>query len=301
VSVVILEVFLDAPSYSINIEGAQSKPLDYIPGPISIVIPTFNSSRTLTQCLNSIGNQTLACDEVIVVDRHSNDGSAQLAHEWGARVIKTSANRSEARNIGAEQTSSSAILFVDSDMVLPPTLIEECKTGLEKHDALIIPEVSVGSGFWAKCKALERRTHWGNELLEAARCFRKVAFSTLGGYNPSLEAGEDWDLQNRTKVFGLSIGRVRAQIEHDEGHIALGGILGKKFAYGKAMGEYMQANPHLGIRQVNPIRRVLAPTLAVFPEDPVHGVGVLILRSLEFTAAGMGYLRGNLVRELQRV
>jgi len=228
-----------------------------------------------------------------VVDRHSGDGSAELAHKWGAKVIETNANRSEARNIGAERTYSSAILFVDSDMVLPPTLIEECRMGLEKHDALVIPEVSVGIGFWAKCKALERLTHLGNELLEAARCFRRAAFSTLRGYNPSLEAGEDWDLQNRAKALGLSLGRVRAQIEHDEGHLTLGGILAKKYRYGKVIGEYLQANPHFGIRQANPIRRVLAPTLAVFPEDPAHGIGVLILKSLEFTAAGIGYVQGN--------
>src|SRR2546427_10295472 len=174
---------------------------------ISIVIPTYNSKAPLSRCLESIRRQTYSPKAVIVVDRFSRDGTADIAMAEGARVIETGVNRSLARNIGLENSSSDGVLFVDSDMILPHSLIEECETGLAKHDALIIPEISVGKGFWAECKAAERRTYIHNDMIEAARCFRRDALLSLGGYHPRLEAGEDWDLQIRAKAVGLSIGR----------------------------------------------------------------------------------------------
>ena len=96
----------------------------------------------------SVNNQTSQC-EVILVDNCSRDGTIEIARRNGATVIRRAANRSEARNIGFKQSSSVAVLFIDSDMILPPTLIEECEQALVSHDALLIPEISIGIGYWA--------------------------------------------------------------------------------------------------------------------------------------------------------
>ena len=188
---------------------------------ITIVIPTYKSRSTLARCLASIGHQTQSPKAVIVVDRYSRDGTAELARADHAKVIEVEVNRSRARNIGLEKSSSAGVLFVDSDMILPPSLMKECEAGLIKHHALIIPEISVGRGFWAECKAAERKTYIRNEMIEAARCFRTDALLSIGGYDPRLEAGEDWDLQIRAKAAGLSFGRTSTVIEHDEGPRAL--------------------------------------------------------------------------------
>jgi arabinofuranan 3-O-arabinosyltransferase len=183
-------------------------------------------------------------------------------------------------------------------MFLPPTLIDECESGLKEHQALVIPEVSVGSGFWAKCKAAERRQYvQGDDLVEAARCFQRDALISLGGYNTQLEAGEDWDLQSRARGARLSIGRVQAKIVHDEGDLTLSAILKKKYAYGRAIGNYLRLSPHVGAKQIDPFRRVLSPSLKVFSEDPLQGAGVLIMRTLEFASAGVGRLRGGMTRK----
>jgi glycosyltransferase involved in cell wall biosynthesis len=264
---------------------------------ISVVIPTYNSRATLSRCLASIRSQTYSPKAVIVVDRFSRDGTPDVAMAEGARVIETEVNRSLARNIGLESSSSDGVLFVDSDMILPPSLIEECETGLARHDALIIPEVSVGKGFWAECKAAERKTYIHNDMIEAARCFRKEPLLSLGAYNTRLEAGEDWDLQIRAKAAGLSIGRTTATIEHDEGEPTLLSMLRKKYFYGKMFGVYLATNPYEGLRQLNPFRRIFSPMLATLPKDPVHGVGVMILRALEFAAAGLGHVHKIIGRE----
>src|SRR5439155_642887 len=154
----------------------------------------------------------------IVVDRFSADGTSEVAMTEGAKLIETGVNRSLARNIGLEKSSSDGVLFVDSDMILPPSLIEECETGLGKYHALIIPEISVGRGYWAECKAPERKTYIHNEMIEAARCFRRDALLSLAGYNPRLERAEEWDLQKDARAGRLAAGRTAddlGKIVHD--------------------------------------------------------------------------------------
>jgi arabinofuranan 3-O-arabinosyltransferase len=189
--------------------------------------------------------------------------------------------------------SSEGVLFIDSDMILPPTLVHECETGLRKHDALIIPEKSIGSGFWAQCKAVERRNNIGDDQLEAPRCFQKSALAPLGGYSTALESGEDWDLHNRAVAASLNIGRANSAILHDEGRLSILNLLRKKYRYGKSFGRYLRANPNVGFVQVNPWRRIVRPSLRAFASTPKYGIGILVMTSLEFAAAGLGHLVGD--------
>jgi len=228
-----------------------------------------------------------------VVDHFSQDGLASFARANGATVIQSEANRSRARNIGLQNASSRGVLFVDADMILPTTLIEECESGLDEYDAMIIPEQSIGVGFWAECKAAERAMHLGDEGLEAARCFRRERLVSLGGYRPTLESGEDWDLHNRVITSLLSVGRTKSVIMHDEGHLSLPLLLKKKYRYGKSFGRYLRMNPGIGFTKINPLRRIFQPSLKAFVSTPKYGVGILAMTSLEFAAAGLGHLVGG--------
>src|SRR5438093_5972745 len=107
---------------------------------ISVVIPTHNTARTLSQCLQTVCNQTSPFAELVIVDRFSGDGTVRIARQYGARIIKTDANRSIARNMGFGRTSSPAVLFLDSDMMLPPNIVEECENEMATYDALVITE-----------------------------------------------------------------------------------------------------------------------------------------------------------------
>src|SRR5438309_11932291 len=128
---------------------------------VSVVIPTYNSARTIEQCLDSIIRQTVPPREVLVVDRFSIDCTPETAERLGAKIIRAQANRSLARNIGLKRSDSHGIIFVDSDMRLATDLISECSRGLEQYQALVIPDISFGEGSWSSCKSLTRRTYRG--------------------------------------------------------------------------------------------------------------------------------------------
>ena len=151
----------------------------------------------------------------------------------------------------------------------------------------------MGIGFWAECKAAERIMHIGDKRMEAARCFRRESLISLGGYRSTLESGEDWDLHNRAIASSLSVGRTNSVILHDEGHLSLSLLLKKKYLYGKSFGRYLRMNPGVGFTQINPLRRIVRPSLKTFASSPKYGIGILTMTCLEFAAAGLGHLVGE--------
>jgi len=255
---------------------------------ISVIIPTYNSSRTLSKCLDSVKHQSVPPQEILVVDRFSVDGTPRIGKVNGVSIIQADVNRSVARNIGLHRASSEGVLFIDADMILPLDLLQECESALEERDAVLIPEVSVGFGYWARCKSLERQLFLNSNLIEAARCFRKDRILSLGGFDPELEAGEDWYLQRRAVRAGLSFARTESKIIHDEGNLRLGTLLKKKYLYGKTMRGYLRKNPTAGLKQINPFFRILYPSIKVVSKNPSYGIGIPVMKTLEFLAAGLG-------------
>ena len=65
--------------------------------------------------------------------------------------------------------------------------------------AVIVPERTVGQGYWAKVRAFERSFYVGQDGVEAARFFRRDVFESLGGFDEVLflPGCEDWDLNLR--------------------------------------------------------------------------------------------------------
>ena len=185
---------------------------------VSVIVPTRNSEKTMEMCLGSIRRQTYPNVEIVIVDAYSCDGTRKIAEKYDPRIVTSRAYRSEARNIGVRESRGDFLLFVDSDMELGPSVVQGCVEKSEKHyDALVIPEVSSGTGFWAQCKALEKSCYLGDDTIEAARFFKRSVFQGIGGYDPELEAGEDWDLNQRIMKAGRRIGRTNTFIKHNEG------------------------------------------------------------------------------------
>jgi glycosyltransferase involved in cell wall biosynthesis len=252
---------------------------------VSVVVPTFNSERFLEKCLRSVSAQTYLRIEVVVVDNFSEDKTREIAEKCGARVVLCRAGRSRARNVGSSYANGEFVLFVDSDMELTANVVSECVARVGGgFDAVIIPEFSVGEGFWAKCRALEKECYVGDDLIEAARFFRSSVFEAVGKYDSVLEAGEDWDINQRTKKGGFEIGRINASIRHHEGKLALREAVLKKRYYGQTLQDYLIKHPSEAKQQLKIIRPAFLRNWKKLANDPIHAFGMFFMKACEFGA-----------------
>ena len=99
---------------------------------VSVVIPTYNSQRTIGICLKSVREQTYSSIEVIVMDKNSSDRTSKIAESYGAKIFKLNSERTEAKNFGVKKALGEYVCFIDSDMELTPNVIEECVNLIEK-------------------------------------------------------------------------------------------------------------------------------------------------------------------------
>jgi glycosyltransferase involved in cell wall biosynthesis len=260
---------------------------------VSVVVPMRNSAAHVVPCLESIRAQTHERIEVVAVDNHSSDGTAELVAPLADRFLVVGPERSAQRNAGALASRGDHLLFIDSDMVLEPNVVRECVEAVDADSVgrtiVVIPEVSVGKGFWARCKALERSCYVGEETIEAARCFPRAFFLELDGFDEHLPAGpEDWDLHERARLTGARVVRTSAYIQHDEGALRLKHTLAKKFHYGGSMGAYIRRHPTLARRQLLPIRPAFLRHWRRLASEPGLAAGMMFMKSLEFLAGAAG-------------
>jgi len=91
---------------------------------ISVVIPYFNSSKTIVRALESVNNQTLKATEIIVVDDNSRDKALDYFNEnlifekyKIIKIITLEENKgpANARNVGWSNSTGDFVAFLDSD------------------------------------------------------------------------------------------------------------------------------------------------------------------------------------------
>lgn len=252
---------------------------------LSVVIPTRNAGRTLASCLASLTRQDLPGVEIIVVDNGSTDETEAIARAAGARWLQVGGERSRQRNAGWRAARGPVVVFVDADMLAPVDLASACHAALSSgSEAAVIDERSVGRGFWANCRHLERTCYDDEPLVEAARAFDRRLLERVGGYDETLHAFEDWELHDRCLAAGARIGRVApaaGPLLHDEGRLRLGERARKGTYYGTALARYRD-RPGAD-RRLSPARRVAlftrhAGTLA---RSPHLAAGLVVLKAAE--------------------
>jgi glycosyltransferase involved in cell wall biosynthesis len=270
---------------------------------VSVIIPTYNSSKFLEKCLISIKNQTYDEIEIIVIDNNSTDETKQIAHKFTDKVFNYGPERSAQRNYGEKISHGENLLFIDSDMELSRNVIKSCirKLSLDENiKAIIIPEESFGIGFWAKCKSLEKSFYIGLDWMEAARFFEKDTYVLAGGYDESMISGEDWDLSQRVERIG-EVARISEYIFHDEGKISLIGTMKKKFYYARNFNLFISKsnNKDKMCKQASIKSRYklfLSNPNKLF-KNPILGLGLLFMKTCEFVFGGLGYLIGKIKRQ----
>lgn len=254
---------------------------------VSVVVPTRNESANIVRCLSSIRAQTYPDIEVILVDNFSTDATLALADGLADHAISAGPERCSQRNIGAKAARGAYVLFIDADMQLTAGVVQACvdaSTGPHSV-AVVIPEASVGSTFWARCKQFEKRAYAGNASIEAPRFFRREDFLAVGGYDGNLRAFEDWDLRARIEGRAECV-RIRDLIIHHEGAITPQSSFAKKRYYAASFAEYARKHPDEAKEQVSLARLGVLARGAL--SAPHLFLGTIILKACEYVGFRAG-------------
>ena len=93
---------------------------------VSVIIPTHNREKFISECVQSVLAQTLPAREIIIVDDGSTDATYNILRDLGFNSLSTKKtvlryffqqNRgvSSARNLGIKEARSEYIALLDSD------------------------------------------------------------------------------------------------------------------------------------------------------------------------------------------
>jgi glycosyltransferase involved in cell wall biosynthesis len=115
---------------------------------ISATIITFNEERNISRAIESLR----CCDEILVLDSGSNDRTAEIASNLGARVIEASWHGYAAqKNIAMDLAANDWIFSIDADESLSEALeaeIWQIKKAGPKFDGYTVPRLAQYMGRW---------------------------------------------------------------------------------------------------------------------------------------------------------
>jgi glycosyltransferase involved in cell wall biosynthesis len=122
---------------------------------ISIIVPVYNSEKTLMQCLDSIIGQTFSDLEILLVNDGSTDSSFQICQRYAEKdpriILINTPNRgvSRARNEGLKRARGLYIGFVDSDDWIDRDMYSLLYAGIQKNSSNCMAVVGVYARRWA--------------------------------------------------------------------------------------------------------------------------------------------------------
>jgi len=111
---------------------------------ISVIIPAYNEEKYIGKVLNSLNNQTVKADEIIVINNNSKDKTVEIAKKHDAIVIKeTKQGLIYARNKGFDSAKYEIMARCDADTEVPNDWIEKIVFNFNKQeiDALSGPVI----------------------------------------------------------------------------------------------------------------------------------------------------------------
>lgn len=187
---------------------------------VSVVVCSFNGSRTLHECLTSLMCLDYPDYEVILVNDGSTDATAKIAEEFPQIVYHYQENRglSVARNVGAELATGEIVAYTDDDCVADKDWLKYLVRAMQdqKVDAIGGPNITPPADGWvAKCIAASpgNPSHvmlddrHAEHVPGCNMAFRRDTLLRLGGFDPQYrQAGDDVDICWRFLDAGLKIG-----------------------------------------------------------------------------------------------
>ena len=264
-------------------------------GTLSFVIPAYNEAAGIARCVSSIARYAppALLREIIVVDNGSKDDTAALARAAGATVVASGASTiGGVRNDGVAASSGSILVFLDADCALTPEWTAEC--GAVLSELSTVPLSCAGSQvhppagesvflwkYWFMPFVMQASaSHVGS----AHMICRRDDFLRLGGFDDTLETGEDFEFCARVHgAGGHLLNRPELKVEH--------------YGFPRSWRQFMKRERWHGRGDVASLEALLGSKVAVasilFVALTVGGMTALLLgfgRAAVLALAGAGLL-----------
>lgn len=184
---------------------------------VSFIVPCYNHSEYLTECVLSLLKQDYTSFEIIIINDGSTDNSKEVAEklisEYPDHRIKCINQQNSglvrSRNRGCTVAKGKYIVPIDADDLIAPTFLSKTVAVMESGPQLSY--VSTKALFFGHSNLI-----WPRHELNPAdffirnqqtcsTLFRKQMWKDLGGYDESMTRGyEDWELWIRATKNGMT-------------------------------------------------------------------------------------------------
>ena len=111
---------------------------------VSIIVPIYNSEKTLEKCLDSLINLSDDSYEIVLVDDGSTDNSRLICdkyikkYDYISYYYKQNSGVSDTRNYGIDHSSGKYITFVDSDDYVDQNYIHNATKYINNNYDMIV-------------------------------------------------------------------------------------------------------------------------------------------------------------------
>lgn len=177
---------------------------------LSIIIPAYNAEQTIAETIQSVLSQTYADFELILIDDGSYDATLSIVQQFSDQRIKlfsfANSGPQKSRNRGIDRAAGQYISFLDADDLWAPEKLELQLRALEAQ-----PEASVAYSWVDGIDETNKITRSGQrstlegDVFEALLLnnflgngsnplIRAEAVRQVGGFDPAILAGQDWDM-----------------------------------------------------------------------------------------------------------
>lgn len=178
----------------------------------SIIIPTYNSSETLSECIDSIINQDFQNFEVIFIDGLSTDNTMVLINHFADiyNNIRSIAEKDkgiyDAMNKGIKLAKGDWLYFLGSDDKLHSNdVLDKIAGTIHNEKGVDVIYGNVTSSRFGGAYAGEFTTEklLGQNLCHQAIFFRNAVFKKLGNFDTRYASHADWDHNLRWFLSGI--------------------------------------------------------------------------------------------------
>ncbi len=184
---------------------------------ISIVLPSYNGEKYITESVESVIAQTYEDWELIIVDDFSTDSTGAIADKYASsdpriRVIHNSVNKKlpASLNVGFRLAKGEYYTWTSDDNIYYPNALEEMKTYLDGHydKAMVccgMDIIDADGNITGTFMEYERTRMFYNNCVGACFLYRRVTAKTIGEYNENLFCIEDYEYWLRLIESGNDI------------------------------------------------------------------------------------------------